>query len=133
MARLARALERLGQLYIACSFRAHAVQVSDECATTALRTVQDHLTLVIAERRAHKMLSGHTASRTKGNAVCEAMEAEAKRIYDQKAAEADTYKDATQEVIEKAEALEKHVKTETVRAKPLTMTEDNDTMRHKTT
>ena len=54
-------------------------------------------------------------------------EEEARRTYDQKFAEADeaedTYHDAIKRTLEKTEALEKHVKTVTMRANSLAGTE----------
>ena len=48
----------------------------------SLRTVQENLqrTTVIAWRRSHEMLSEQSASETKGDATCEAMEALTKPV-----------------------------------------------------
>ena len=54
-------------------------QVSDELVATALHMMQDHLqqSTVISHRRSQKTLSEQSATRTKGNIACEAMEAAA--------------------------------------------------------
>ena len=103
----------------------------DESALNTIHRLQDQLqqTLAITQRRSHKTESEHTTSRAKGNAAYTAIEevamarelqAEAKRIYDQKfvdAAEAEeTYHNAIKRTLEKTEALERHVKTVTMRA-----------------
>ena len=68
--------------------------ILDERLTSALHMMQDHLqqTIVISQRRLQKTLSERSASKTNGNAACEAMEAvaearerqEARRPYEQK-------------------------------------------------
>ena len=52
-------------------------QVSDERLTNALHMMQDYLQqiTVISQRRSQKTLAEKAASRTKGNAAYEAMEA----------------------------------------------------------
>ena len=77
------------------------------------------------------MLSEYTSSRTKADAAYEAMEAlgsaheeDARRIYDQKC-NAANYTNATQDVLGKAEALENHVQTVTMRADSLPTTESD--------
>ena len=90
----------------------------------------------MTQRRSHKTGAERTTSCSKGNAAYAAMEdvimarewqAEAKRAYDQKFAEAaeaeETYHDAIGSTLEKTEALEKHVKTMTMRADSLVTTE----------
>ena len=89
-------------------------------------------TRVISQRRAQKMLSGRSTSKTKGDAAYEAMEAvaqareqqkEARRVCEQKcqdAAEAETiFNGAINDTLEKNKALEKHVRTVTMRAESL--------------
>ena len=105
---------------------------------TALHVVQANLqpTTVIAQRLLHRMLREQSASQTNGDAACvsvvavtEARERQegARRICDQKcgeAAEAETnFHDATLDVFVKAEALERHVKTVTVRVELLATAE----------
>ena len=100
--------------------------------------LQDRLQKMIAstQRRSHKTGTGRATSTAKGNAAYAAMEAvieargwqvEAKRVYDQKFAEAaeaeDTYHASIRRTLERTEALEKHVKTVTMRADTLVTTE----------
>ena len=88
--------------------------------------------LALTQRRSHKTGTERATSTAKGNAAYAAMEAvimarewqeEAKRVYDMKYAEAaedeEIYKDAIRRTLEKTEALEKHVKTVTMRADSL--------------
>ena len=70
------------------------------------------------ERRATQ-LRGH------GGATADARQEEAQHICDQKANETVDAETSYENVIEKADALERHVKTMTMRAEPLTMTEDD--------
>ena len=111
---------------------------SDEQVMNAINSLHDCLqqTLALTQKRSHKTQSERTASLSKGNAAYAAMEAvnqardwqeEAKRLYDQKIAEAadteEIYQDASKRTLEKTEALEKHVKTVTMRADSLAATE----------
>ena len=102
-----------------------------ECVTTALQPMHDHLqqTTVIAQRRSQKMLSEQHASKTKGHFAYEALEAfsqardrqeEATRLYEhncEEAAEPETkFNGSVKDTLEKAEALEKHVKKVSTKA-----------------
>ena len=84
----------------------------------------------------HKTVRERATTVSKGNDAYAAMEAvimapewqaEAKRAYDQKFAEAaeaeETYHDAIRRTLEKTEALEKHVKTVTTRSDSLAFNE----------
>ena len=103
-----------------------------------INNLQDCLqqTLALTQKRSQKTQSERMASLSKGNAAHAAMEAvnqardwqeEAKRLYDQQIAEAaeaeEIYNDAIERTLEKTEALEKHVKTATMRADSLAATE----------
>ena len=94
--------------------------VSDERFTTALHMMLDHLqqTTVISQRRSQKTLTEQTASRTKGNAAYEAMEAatqarecqeKARLVYEQEGqdtAERKTiFNDAIKNTLEKTKHL----------------------------
>ena len=106
-------------------------QAPDEQVINAVHRLQDRLQQMTAmtKRRSHKTGTERATSISKGNDAYAAMEAvimarewqaEAKRAYDQKFAEAavaeETYHDAIRRTLEKTEALEKHVKTVTMRA-----------------
>ena len=100
-------------------------------------SVEDHLqqTTLIAQRRSQKMPSDKSNSPTKGNAAYEAMDAltharerqqVARRLHEhmcQEAAEAETMFSTIKDTLKKAEALEKHVKTVTMRAESWATTE----------
>ena len=103
-----------------------------------LHTMQDHLqqTTVITKRRPQKMLSKQSTSKTKDDAASEAMEAltqererqeEARCVCEQKCDEASVaqtmFNDTFKVTLEKAEALERHVKTVTMRAESLATTD----------
>ena len=105
---------------------------------SAIHRLQDRLqqTLALSQRRSHKTHSERAASLSKRNGAYAAMEAiteardwqeEAKRLYDQQIAEAaeaeEIYNDSVKRTPEKTEALEKHVKTMTMRADSLAATE----------
>ena len=90
----------------------------------------------MTKRRSHKTETERATSNSKGNDAYAAMEAvikararqeEAKRAYDQKFAEAtiaeETYHDAIRRTLEKTEALERHVRTVTMRADSLAFNE----------
>ena len=94
--------------------------------------------MVISQRRSQKTYTEQATSRTKGNAADEAKEAttqardrqeEAKLFLraqkSQETAEADTIFDGTikKALLQKTEALEKYVKTVTMRAETLATTE----------
>ena len=111
---------------------------SDEQVTNAIHRLQDRLqqTLALSQRRSHKTHSERAASLSKGTAEYAAMDAitqardwqeEAKRLYDQQIAEAaeaeEIYNDAITRTPEKTEALEKQVKTVTMRSDSLSATE----------
>ena len=113
-------------------------QVSDEHVTTALHAMQDHLqqTTVISKRRSQKTLCEQSRPRAKGDAAYEALEAltqarqrqeEARRLHAQKceeAAEAEMrFNGAIKDTLEKADALETHVKTATMTAESPATTE----------
>ena len=97
--------------------------------------MQDHLqqTMVISRRSSQETHIEKAASKTKGNAAYEAIEAathtrlwqaKASRRYKQKCPEAETaYSGAIKDTLEKTEALEKHVQTVTMRAESLATTE----------
>ena len=104
----------------------------------AVHRLQDRLQqmLTLTQRRSHKTVTERATSVSKGNAAYAAMEAavmarewqeEAKRAYDMKFAEAaeaeETYHNAIRRTLDKTEALEKHVKTVTMRANSLVTTE----------
>ena len=108
--------------------------IPDKRVTNALHMMQDHLqqTMVISQRRS----PSKPHQRQKSNAAHEAMEAatqarerqeEARLAYVQKcpdATEAETiFSEAIKNSLAKTEALEKHVKTVTMRAEPLAATE----------
>ena len=90
----------------------------------------------MTQRRSHKTVTERATSCSKGNAAYAAMEAvimarewqaEAKRAYDQKFAEAavaeETYHDASRRTLEKTEAHQKHVQTVTMRSDSLAFNE----------
>ena len=96
----------------------------------ALHTMQDHLqqTTVIAQRRSQRMLSEQSTSKAKDDAVYEAMKAftealerqeEVRRIFEQKCDEASVaetlFTGTRKDTLQKAEALERLVKTVTMR------------------
>ena len=104
----------------------------------AVHNVQDRLKqmLALTKRRSHKTGTERATSISKGNAAYAAMEAvitarewqaEARRVYDQKSVEAaeaeETYREAIRRTLEKTEALEKNVKTVTMRADSLVFNE----------
>ena len=114
------------------------VQATDEQVINAVHRLRDRLKLMtdMTKRRSHKTGTERATSTFKGNAANAAMEAvimahewhdEAKRAYDQKFVEAaeveETYHDAIRRTLEKTEALERHVKTVTMRADSLVTTE----------
>ena len=109
--------------------------ISDE---RILHTMQDHLqqTTVITKRRPQKMLSKQSTSKTKDDAASEAMEAltqereqqeEARCVCEQKCDEASVaqtmFNDTFKVTLEKAEALERHVKKVTMGAESLATTD----------
>ena len=113
-------------------------QAPDEQVMNAVHRSQDRLQqmLALTQRRSHKTGTERAMSVSKGNAAYVAMEAvvmarewqaEAKRAYDQKFAEAaeaeETYHNAIKRTLEKTEALERHVKTVTMRADSLAFNE----------
>ena len=113
-------------------------QAPNEQVANAIHRLQDRLQQMLAmtQRRSHKTGTERAASTAKGNAAYAAMEAvimarewqaEAKRAYDQKFVKAteveETYHDAIRRTLEKTEALEKHVKTVTMRADSLAINE----------
>ena len=113
-------------------------QAPDEQVINAVHRLQDRLQQILAmtKRRSHKTGKERATSVSKGNDAYAAMEAvisarecqaEAKRAYDQKYAEAAeaevTYHAAIRRTLEKTAALEKHVKTATMRADSLVITE----------
>ena len=89
--------------------------------------MQDQIqqTIVISQRRSQKTLTEQAASKTKGNAAKEAMEAtqalerqeEAKRLRET------VYNEAIKGTLEKTEVHEKRMKTVTLIAEPLATTE----------
>ena len=104
----------------------------------AVHRLQDRLqqTLVLSQRRSHKTFFERATSISKGNAAYAAMQAvtvargwqeEAKRAYDRKFAEGagteEAHHDAIKRTLEKTDALEKHVKTVTMKADSLAATE----------
>ena len=115
-------------------------QAPDESALNTIHRLQDQLqqTLAITQRRSHKTESERVTSCSKGNAAFTAMEEviearewqiEAKRAYDQKFAEAElaeeVYHNAIRRTLEKTEALERHVKTVTMRTDSLAYNESS--------
>ena len=113
---------------------------SDERVTNALHRVQDLLqqTRVLSHRRSKKTHTELAAERSRGNAAYAAMEAptrarewqeEATRLKDQKCQEAAdveaVYNETVQRTLEKTEALDKHVKTVTMRADSMATTEED--------
>ena len=113
-------------------------QAPDDQVINAVHKLQDRLQqiLTLTKRRAHKAGTERATSASKGKDAYAAMEAvisarewqaEAKRAYDQKFAEAaeaeETYHAAIRRTLEKTEALEKHVKTVTMRADSLALNE----------
>ena len=113
-------------------------QAPDEQAVNAVHKLQDRLQQMPAmtKKRSHKTGTERATSVSKGNDAYAAMEAvitarewqeEAKRAYDMKFAEAaeaeETYHVANRRTLEKTEALEKHVKTVTMRADSLAFNE----------
>ena len=112
----------------------------DESALAAIQRLQDQFQqmLSLLQRRSHKTESERMTSCSRGNAAYTAMEevikarewqAEAKRAYDQKFAEAElaeeVYHNAIRRTLEKTEALEKHVKTVTMRTDSLAFNESS--------
>ena len=110
-----------------------------ERVMTAFYAVPDYVwqMAAVAQRHAQKMLSDHAGSK-KGDAAYEGVEAfskaraqqlEAKHFYDHKCSEfanAETYYESTTENgFEKAKALKRHMKTVTMRAESLAITEDD--------
>ena len=106
----------------------------------ALHKMQDYLqqTMVISQKRSQKTYTEQSTSGTKGNAACEAIEAatqardlqqEARRFFyeqknvkrPQKPRRSSTAPSKT--LLQKTEALEKHIKTVTMRADALATTE----------
>ena len=113
-------------------------QAPDEQVMNTVHRLQDRLQKMqaLTQRRSHKTGSERATSVSKGNAAYDAMEAvvtarewqaEAKRAYDQKfeeVAEAEeTYHNAIKRTLEKTEALERHVKTVTMREDSLAFNE----------
>ena len=99
-------------------------KVSDKRVANALHMMQDHLqqTTVISQWRSQETLAKQSASKAKGSAAFEAMEAatqarewqaETRRLHEQKrqeAADAETmYSGAIKDTLEKTGALEKDV------------------------
>ena len=90
--------------------------------------MQDQIqqTIVISQRRSQKTLTEQAASKTKGNAANEAMEAATQALERQEEAKRlceTVYNEAIKGTLEKTEVLEKRVKTVTLRAEPLATTE----------
>ena len=117
---------------------APTAQALDDQVMNTVHKLQNRLQKMLAatQRRSHKTGTERATSTTKGNAAYAAIEAvieargwqvEAKRVYDHKfagAAEAeDTYHASIRRTLERTEALEKHVKTVTMRADTLVTTE----------
>ena len=113
-------------------------QISDERVTTAMHTMQDHLqqTTSLSQRHSQRTLSEQFSSRTNGDAAHEATEAvaqarerqaETRRLHEQTCqdpAEAETiFNGAIKDTLENTEALEKHVKRQTMREESCTTTE----------
>ena len=105
---------------------------------SAQHRVQDHLqqTMDLSQNQSQKTHTERTVLRTKGNAAHSAMEAatkarerqeEAKRLFEQRckgAAEAEmAHNEAIKRTLEETEALERHVKSVTMRAESLATTE----------
>ena len=118
----------------------HLEPAPHESALHAIHRLQDqfHQMSALTQRRSHKTVTERASSYSKGNAACAAMEKvilarewqeEAKRAYDLKFAEAaeaeETYHNAIKRTLEKTEALEKHVKTVTMRADSLAHNEED--------
>ena len=104
--------------------------IPDERVTTALQRMQGHLqrTKVISQRRSQKTHTEQAVSTTRGNAAYdhEAMDpaTQAREWQEEQkseeAAEAETvFNDVIKGTLEKTEALEKHVKTVTMRTESL--------------
>ena len=113
-------------------------QASDEQVMNAVHKLQDRQQQILAltKSRSHKTGKERATTVSKGNdayahmeAVISAREwqAEARRAYDQKFAEAaeaeETCHDGIRRTLEKTEALEKHVKTVTMRSGSLAFNE----------
>ena len=113
-------------------------QVTDEQDLYTTHKLQDRLQhiLSLTKSRSHKTGKERSTTVTKGNDAHAAMEAvisareslaEVRRTYDQKCAEAavaeGAYHDAIRRTLEKTEALEKQVKTVTMRADSLAFNE----------
>ena len=113
-------------------------QTTDELVMNAVHRLQDRLQqmLALTLRRSHKTVTERATLVSKGNDAYAAMEAvimarewqaEAKRVYDQKFVEAteaeETYHNAIKRTLEKTVALERHVKTVTMRADSLAFNE----------
>ena len=106
-------------------------QVTDEQVLNTAHKLQDRLQHILAltKSRSHKTGKERATTVSKGNDAYAAVEAvisarerqaEAKRAYNLKFAEAaeaeETYHDAIRRTLENTEALEKHVKTVTMRS-----------------
>ena len=115
-----------------------STQAPDELVLKSVHRLQDQLqqTLSLTQRRSHQRGTERATSVSKGNDAYAAMEAvimarewqaDAKRANDQKFVEAtkaeENYHDAIRRTLEKTEALEKHVKTVTMRADSLVTNE----------
>ena len=110
-------------------------QTTEEQTINAIHRLRDRLKQMtdMTQRRSHRTELERATSTSKGNEAYAAMEAvikaraqqdEAKRIYDEKFAEAvvaeTAYHEAISRTFEKTEILERHVKTVTMRADSLT-------------
>ena len=117
---------------------APTAQAPDDQVMNTVHRLQDRLQKMqaLTQRRSHKTGSERATSASKGNAAFEAMEAvaiarewqaEAQRTYDQKFAEAtdaeETYHNAIKRRLDKTAALERHVKTVTMRDESLAFNE----------
>ena len=104
-------------------------QTTDERGSTALQTMQDHLqqVTVMTQRRFQTIRSEHTVSKNKEDAAFEAMEdvtaartprrceVHQRPKVQRSSRGRDTLPNAIQDVLGKAAALERHVKTVTMR------------------
>ena len=113
-------------------------QTTEEQTINAIHRLRDRLKQMtdMTKRRSHRTAKERATSTSKGNDAYAAMEAvikaraqqeDAKRIYDEKFAEAvvaeTAYHDAIRRTFEKTEVLERHVKTVTMRADSLAFIE----------
>ena len=107
-------------------------QISDERVTMALHTMQDRqqqTTVIDPLALYRKCFPNNLRLKAKGDAVYEAMKAltQARRIFEQNCDEASVaetlFIGTTKDTLEEAEALERHVKTVTMRAEWLATTD----------